>query len=290
MEIDGGRTREGMFLLLRVVGFGCAAGNIERRLGAGADVVAPGGVEFLVGIAAESLAGGLCGILSSWARLMGFLRVSPSVETCAVSVEILGNGVSGSEESGLDWLLLECICLLFCQEPEATVPEGLIFSGIVKGCDVLRLTAFGEELRADALKLGAELMRCICGMGCIMEPRFPVDNFVVQCAGGGSSATNDCGLSPLSVIAGGGRTFESCSGLGSVSSGMLSLELRTLPRGAICGSAVIVEAFQPITGESSPRSPSFGGDILVLIVRSIPAPEGTCEDSIADRRLVELEP
>ena len=186
MEIDGGRTREGML----VVRFGCVDGKIESRLGAGADVVAPDSV-FLPEIAAEPGAGGLCGILSSWARLMGVLGDSPSMATCAVRVEILGNGVSGSEESGLDWLLLECICLLFCQEPEAAGPEGLIFSGRVKGCDVLRLTAFGEELRADARKLGAELMRCICGMGCIMEPRFPVDNFVVQCALEGSSPTND---------------------------------------------------------------------------------------------------
>ena len=71
-EIDGGRTREGMCLLFRVAGFGCVDGKIERRLGAGADVVAPGGVGFLLGIVAEPGAGGLCGILSSWARLMGF--------------------------------------------------------------------------------------------------------------------------------------------------------------------------------------------------------------------------
>ena len=71
---------------------------------------------------------------------------------------------------------------------------------------------------------------------------------------------------------------------------MLCLELRTLPCGAIGGSAVIFEAFQPITGESSPRSSSLGGDILVLIVRSIPTPEETCRDGIADRRLVEADP
>ena len=133
-------------------------------------------------------------------------------------------------------------------------------------------------------------MRCICGMGCILEPRFPLDNFVVQCADEGRSATNDCGLSPLSVIGGGGRTLESCLDFISVSSGMLSLELRTLPRGAIGGSAVIVEAFQPITGESSPRSSSLGGDILVLIVRSIPAPDTACGDGIADLRFVEPDP
>lgn len=290
MEMDGGRTREGMFLLLRVAGFGCVAGKMDRRLGAGAAVVAPGGVGVLLGIAAESVAGGLCGILSSWARLIGLLRVSPSMATCAVRVDIRGNGVSGSEESGLDWLLLACICLLFCQEPEAAGPEGLIFSGRVKGCDVLRLAAFGEELRADARRLGAELMRCICGIGCILELRFPVDNFVVQCAVEGRSATNDCGLSPLSVIGGGGTILESCLEPVSVSSGMLCLELRTLPRGATNGSAVIVEAFQPITGESSPRSSSLGGDIFVLIVRSIPAPEGTCGDGSTDLRLVEPEP
>ena len=196
-----------MCLLFRVAGFGCVDGKIERRLGAGADVVAPGGVGFLLGIVAEPGAGGLCGILSSWARLMGVWGESPSMATCAVRVEILGNGVSGSEESGLDWLFLECFCLLFCQEPDPAGPEGLIFSGRVKGCDVFRLTAFGEELRADARKFGAELMRCICGMSCIMGPRFPVDNFVVQCAGEGSSATTDCGLSLLSIIGGGGRTL-----------------------------------------------------------------------------------
>ena len=286
--MDGGRTLEGICLLVRVVGFGCVDGKMERRLGAGAGVVAFGGVEFLLGIAA--VPGGLCGILSSWARLMGLLRVSPSVATCAVRVEILGNGVSGSEESGLDWLLLDCIFLLFCQEPEVAEPEGFIFNGRVNGCDVLRLAVFGGEVSAEARKLGAELMRCICGMGCILELRFPVDNFVVQCAGEGSSATNDCGLSPISVIGGGGTTLESCLEVGSVSSGMLCLELRTLPRGVIGGSAVIVEAFQPITGESSPRSSSFEGDILVLIVRSIPAPDGPCGDGIADLRLVEPEP
>lgn len=291
MEIDGGRTREGIFkLFARVVGFGCVDGKMERRLGAGADVVAPGGVGTLLGIAAEAVPGGLCGILSSWERLMGLLRESPSTATCAVRVEILGNGVSGSEESGLDWLLLACICLLFCQEPEVTEPEGLIFKGRVKGCDVLRLTVWGEEFRADARKLGAELMRCICGMGCILEPRFPFDNFVVQCADEGRSATNDCGLSPFSVIGGGGKILESCLEFVSVRSGMLSLELRTLPRGAIGGSAVIDEALQPITGESSPRSSSLGGDILVLIVRSIPAPDRACGDGIADLRLVDPEP
>ena len=291
--MDGGRTLEGMFLLVRVAGFGCVAGKIDRRLGAGADVVAPGGVVFLLGIAAEGVPGGLCGILSSCERLMGLLRVSPSVATCAVRVEILGNGVSGSEESGLDWLLLDCICLLFCQEPEMAEPEGLIFSGSEKGCDVLRLAVFGGELSADARKLGAELMRCICGMGCILELLFPVDSFVVQCVDEGRSATNDCGLSAFSVIGGGGTILESCLELGSVSSGMLCLELRTLPRGVIGGSAVMgafVEAFQPITGESSPRSSSLGGDILVLIVRSIPAPDELCEDGIADLRLTEPEP
>jgi hypothetical protein len=221
---------------------------------------------------------------------MGLLRESPSTATCAVRVEILGNGVSGSEESGLDWLLLACICLLFCQEPEVTEPEGLIFKGRVKGCDVLRLTVFGEEFRADARKLGAELMRCICGMGCILEARFPFDNFVVQCADEGRSATNDCGLSPFSVIGGGGKILESCLEFVSVRSGMLSLELRTLPRGAIGGSAVIDEALQPITGESSPRSSSLGGVILVLIVRSMLAPDRACGDGIADLRLVEPEP
>lgn len=172
-------------------------------------------------------------------------------------------------------------------------PEGLIFSGRVKGCDVLRLAVFGGELSADARKLGAELMRCICGMACILELLFPVDSFVVQCADEGRSATNDCGLSPASVMGGGGTILESCLELGSVSSGMLCLELRTLPRGAIGGSAVMgefVEAFQPITGESSPRSSSLGGDILVLIVRSIAAPDELCEDGIADLRLTEPEP
>ena len=100
--IEGGRTREGMFLLLRAVGVGCVDGKMERRLGAGADVVAPGGDRFLLGIAAETVAGGLCGILSSWERLTGLLRVSPLVATWAVKVETLGNGVSGSEESGLE--------------------------------------------------------------------------------------------------------------------------------------------------------------------------------------------
>ena len=141
--MDGGRTLEGICLLVRVVGFGCVDGKMERRLGAGADVVAFGGVGFLLGIAAETVPGGLCGILSSWARVMGLLRVSPSTETCAVRVEILGNGVSGSEESGLDWLLLDCMFLLFCQEPEMAGPEGFIFNGRVNGCDVLRLAVFG---------------------------------------------------------------------------------------------------------------------------------------------------
>ena len=143
MERDGGRTRAGIFLLFMMAGFGCVDGKIERRLGAGAGVIALGGVGFLLETTTASGPGGLCGILSSWERLMGLLRESPSTATCAVRVEILGNGVSGSEESGLDWLLLACICLLFCQEPEVTEPEGLIFKGRVKGCDVLRLTAFG---------------------------------------------------------------------------------------------------------------------------------------------------
>ena len=157
---------------------------------------------------------------------------------------------------------------------------------------MLRLVVAEEdELRSAARRVGAELIRCICA--CILELRFPVDNFVVQCAGEGKSATNDCGLSPCSVIGGGGRIFESCLEAGSVSSGMLCLELRTLPRGAIGGSAVIVDVvdeFQPITGESSPRSSSLGGDILVLIVRSIPAPDDICGDGSADLRLTEPEP
>ena len=287
MERDGGRTRAGM-----VEGVGCVEGKMERRLGAGAGVTALGGVVFLLRAAADPGPGGLCGILSSWTRLTGLVGVSPSTATCAVRVEILGNGVSGSEESGLDWLFLDCICLLLCHEPVVAEPEGMIFRGR-GGCEVLRLAVFGEELRADVRKAGAELMRCIClstGNGCILELRFPVDNFVVQCEDEGRSPTKDCGLSPFSEIGGGGTILESCLELVSVSSGMLCLELRTLPRGAIGGNAVMVEVLQPMTGESSPRSSSLGDDILVLIVRSIPAPDEICGEGIADLRLVEPVP
>jgi hypothetical protein len=281
-----------MFLLLRAAGVGCVDGNMERRLGAGPGVIAFGVVGVLLGTATVSGFGGLCGILSSRLRLSGLVGVSPSTAICAVSVEILGKGVSGSEESGLDWLFLDCIFLLFCQDPELAEPDGMIFNGR-GGCEVIRLVAFGEELRADARKLGAELMRCIClsvGKDCILELRFPVDSFVVQCEDEGKSPTNDCGLSPCSEIGGGGSILESCLDIVSVSSGMLCLELSTLPRGVIGGSAVIVEVFQPITGESSPRSFSLGEDILVLIVRSIPAPGSICGDGIADLRLAEPVP
>lgn len=36
MVREGGRTRAGMCLLSRAVGFGCVGGKMERRLGAGA--------------------------------------------------------------------------------------------------------------------------------------------------------------------------------------------------------------------------------------------------------------
>jgi hypothetical protein len=249
---------------------------MERRFGAGAGVTALGGVGFLLEIAAESGPGGLWGILSSWERWTGLVGLSPSTSTCAVSVDILGNGVSGSEESGLDWLFLDCICLLFCQDPELAEPEGMILNGR-GGCEVLRLAAFWGELRADARKEGAELIRCIClsvGKDCSLELRFPVESFVVQCEDEGKSPTNDCGLSAFSEIGGGGKILESCLDIVSVSSGMLCLELRTLPRGMIGGSAVMFEALRPMTGESSPRSSSLGEGIFVLIVRSTAGPDG----------------
>jgi hypothetical protein len=163
IESEGGRTRAGMCLLSRVVGFGCMEGKMERRLGAaGAGAVGLGGVGFLAGIAASSGPVGLRGMLSAGRDLAGVVGELPSVATWAVRVEILGNGVSGSEESGLCWLCLDCICLLFCQEAELGEPEGLIFRGRVKGVEVLRLVVLGAELSADVRRDGAELIRCIC--------------------------------------------------------------------------------------------------------------------------------
>lgn len=89
-------------------------------------------------------AGGLWGMLLSvgrgwvgrcWSLLGAFS--SCVVETWASRVVILGSGVSGSDETGLDRFSLFCICLELCQDAD---PDGLIFSGRVKGCDVLRLT------------------------------------------------------------------------------------------------------------------------------------------------------
>jgi hypothetical protein len=163
IEREGGRTRAGMCLLSRVFGFGCTEGKMERRFGAaGAGAVGFGGVGFLVGIAVGSGPVGLSGMLSAGGDLAGVVGELLSVATWAVRVEILGNGVSGSEESGLCWLCLDCICLLFCQEAELGEPEGLIFRGRVKGVEVFRLAVLGAELSADVRRDGAELMRCIC--------------------------------------------------------------------------------------------------------------------------------
>jgi hypothetical protein len=289
-------------LASRVVGgFGWTEGKMERRFGAGGGgAVGLGGVGVLVGIVVvvgfSSV--GLRGMLSAGGVVAGVVGDLLSVATWAVRVEILGKGVSGSEESGLGWLcLLDCICLVVCQEAELGEPEGLIFRGRVKGVEVLRLAVLGAELSADVRRDGAELMRCIClsvGGDCILELRFPVESLVLQYVEDGKSPTKDCGLSPFSEIEGGGTILDSCFEAPSVSKGMLCRELRTLPRGAIGGSAVIdVEGFQPMTGESSPRSVSTGDDILVLIVRSMGGPDGIGGGGpvgIADLRLAELLP
>jgi hypothetical protein len=60
-----------------------------------------------------------------------FVMLSASlVETWASRVVILGSGVSGSDETGLERSLLLCICLELCQDAD---PDGLIFNGRVRG-------------------------------------------------------------------------------------------------------------------------------------------------------------
>lgn len=86
-------------------------------------------------------AGGLWGMLLSVGRgwvafcccsLLVVGRFSSVIETCASRVVILGSGVSGSDETGLelDRSLLLCIFLELCQDAD---PDGLIFSGRVRG-------------------------------------------------------------------------------------------------------------------------------------------------------------
>jgi len=114
-------------------------------------------------------------------------------------------------------------------------------------------------------------MRCIwrsVGKGWIFELRFAVEALDVQFESEGRSPTNDCGRSPASDILGGGSIFESCFCFFSVKKGMLCLELRTRAWGAIGGSAVRFDEFQPMTGESALASLSLGDDSVVCTVKS----------------------
>ena len=120
------------------LGVGWVEGKMERRL----VVVGGGPAGWEEGVVALLLP--LCGMLLSvgrgWVpRCCSLFAFFPSclMETWASRVVILGSGVSGSEESGLDRFSLFCICLELCHDAE---PDGLIFRGRVKGCDVLRRT------------------------------------------------------------------------------------------------------------------------------------------------------
>lgn len=156
------------------------------------------------------------------------------IVTWASRVVILGSGVSGSEELGLDRFSLLCICLELCQDAG---PDGLTFKGRVKGCDALRLTgSLWPDAMAAECRAGAELMRCIVlsvGRGWILELRFPVESLVVQVEAEGRSPTKDWGRSPASEMLGGGSILESCFCFFSIREGMLCLELRARPWGAI---------------------------------------------------------
>lgn len=142
----------------------------------------------------------------------------------------------------------------------------------------MRLAVLEAGVAVVVRNVGAELIRCIClsvGKGWILELRFPGDNFVVQCVDEGSSPTNDCGLSPPSVMGGGGAIAKSCFVSSSVRRGMLCLELKALPcssgggGGGSAGSAVKGEEFQPVTGESWVGSGILGEANLVCSVKSM---------------------
>ena len=116
-------------------------------------------------------------------------------------------------------------------------------------------------------------MRCIClsvDRGWIFEVRFEVEIFEVQVESEGRSPTKDVGRSPASEMLGGGSILESCfSFLCSAREGILCLEFRVRPWGMIWGSAVMFEEFQPITGESTPKSFILGDDSVVCTVNSV---------------------
>ena len=132
IEREGGRTT--LRLGMGAVGVGWVEGKIERRW-----PWEVGGLVTLFTVGAGGLWGMLLSVERGWVAFCSLLEVVSScfVETWASRVVILGSGVSGSEETGLDRFSLLCICRELCQDAD---PDGLIFSGRVKGCDVLRLT------------------------------------------------------------------------------------------------------------------------------------------------------